>query len=340
MRLFLFFAFMIYAGKRAHGCGMKFTPPMVYLEFGGSTVANCNTSCSSVDGIGWESSFGGTGLKEGLTTLDVNLDNVNDWETEPKCYTVFSNGSQDSQKLPITIYKMPTKVSMPKPLSPLMADDKYHLLKCSVFDVAPVNRLIISWYKGDKMFHEQKFEGTDRHPVNRSVEATVDIVAEDNRKKVWCEAKLDLPAKQRPQPMRSELHELTVYYPPTLTEPKNETLENVTGTKISLNCTATGNPTPHYEWHFANSTLKWTRDQNATGPILTLDFRTPGVWKCVASNVVDKTTKYFHLNKPKDNYTTMAALLGVFLTLGIVIIILGAVFVTRSGSCTIPRTIY
>lgn len=100
---------------------------------------------------------------------------------------------------------------MPKPLTPLMADSEYHLLQCSVFDVAPVNRLVISWHKGDEMVYEQKFEGTDRHPVNKSVEATVDIVAEDNGKKVWCEAKLDLPAEQSPQPMRSELHELTVY---------------------------------------------------------------------------------------------------------------------------------
>ncbi|XP_023204790.1 intercellular adhesion molecule 3 [Xiphophorus maculatus] len=339
MRLFLFFAFMIYAGKRAHGCEIKFTPPMVYVVFGGSTSANCRTTCNNTDGIGWESSFGGTGLIEGRSTLDVNLVKVNDWSTEPKCYTVYSDGTQDILALPITIYKMPKKVFMPKPPT-LMADSEYHLLQCSVFDVAPVNRLVISWHKGDEMVYEQKLEGTDRRPVNKSVEATVDIVAEDNGKKVWCEAKLDLPAEQSPQPMQSELHELTVYYPPTFTEPKNETLENVVGTKISLNCTATGNPTPVYKWNFADPTLKGMQGQNATGSIFTLEFRTPVVYKCVASNAAGERTKYFHLDKPEGNYTTMGVLLGVFLTLAAVIIIIGAIFVSRNGLCTIPRNIY
>ncbi|XP_054892025.1 vascular cell adhesion protein 1-like [Poeciliopsis prolifica] len=340
MRFFLFFACVIHAGNWAHGCEIKFTPPMVYVEFGGSTSANCKALCNNTEGIGWESSFGGTGLKQGLTTLDVNLKDVNDWNTAPKCYILLSNGVQDIVPLPITVYKMPKKVFMSKPPSPLMADNEYHLLKCSVHDVAPVNRLVISWHKGDKMVYEMKFEGADRRPVNKSVETTIIIDAEDNGKKVWCEVKLDFPADQRPQPMQSEKHELTVYYPPTFTEPENETLENVVGTKISLNCTATGNPTPVYKWDFADSTLKGMPKQNATGSIFTLDFRTPVVYKCVASNAAGERTKYFHLNQPEGNYTTMAALLGVFLTLGAVIIIIGAIFVTRNGSCALPRTIY
>ncbi|XP_043955517.1 uncharacterized protein LOC122821547 [Gambusia affinis] len=340
MRLFLFFAFMIYAGKRAHGCETVFTPPMVYVKFGGSASANCRTTCNNTDGIGWESSFGGTGLIEGLSTLDVNLSNVNDWMTAPKCYIAYSNGEQHIVPLPITIYKMPEKVFMPKPPTPLIADGEYHLLQCSVHDVAPVNRLHISWHKGDEIFYEQSFEGIDRRPANKSVETTVEIVAEDNGKKVWCEARLDLPAEQSPQPMKSELHVLTVYYKPNFTEPENETLENVVGAKISLNCTATGNPTPVYKWHFSEPTLEGMQEQNATGSIFTLDFRTPVVYKCVASNVAGERIKYFHLNKPEGNCNTRKALLGVFLTLGVVIIIIGGVFGTRSGSCAIPRTIY
>uniref|UniRef100_A0A3B5QFS9 Intercellular adhesion molecule 3 n=1 Tax=Xiphophorus maculatus TaxID=8083 RepID=A0A3B5QFS9_XIPMA len=249
-------------------CHIRFTPPMVYVVFGGSTSANCRTTCNNTDGIGWESSFGGTGLIEGRSTLDVNLVKVNDWSTEPKCYTVYSDGTQDILALPITIYSNSTD---PKRVSTRTGNHEYHLLQCSVFDVAPVNRLVISWHKGDEMVYEQKLEGTDRRPVNKSVEATVDIVAEDNGKKVWCEAKLDLPAEQNP---------------PTFTEPKNETLENVVGTKISLNCTATGNPTPVYKWNFADPTLKGMQGQNATGSIFTLEFRTPVVYKCVASNAL------------------------------------------------------
>ncbi|KAM4716949.1 vascular cell adhesion protein 1-like [Anableps anableps] len=343
MRLFLFFIFILYAGKRALACEIEFDPKEVFVKFGGSASAICKTSgCNSATGMGWESSYGGTGLEEGVSTLELKIEKIVEWTVEPKCYIAFSNDEQKTEKLPMTIYKMPEKVSMPKPTTPMKVTGEYYLIQCDVVDVAPANKLVISWYKGNEKISEKRLEDPSRKPVNESFQSTIEVLPEDNGKKVWCEAKLNLPAEQSPPPMRSEAHVLTVFYPPTFTEPKNKTLEIDAGTEISLNCTATGNPIPVYSWHFKHPTEGEIQRQNVTGPIFTVtpEFRVSGVYSCVASNNVGKTTKYFILNKPKGNLTTMAVLLGVFLALGAVIIIVGAIFVTENGSCAFQKGIY
>ncbi|XP_047212656.1 vascular cell adhesion protein 1-like [Girardinichthys multiradiatus] len=342
MRFFVFLIFIVWTGKSAHSCKIEFHPPLVFVKFGGSTIANCDASlCSNVEGIGWESPFGGTGLVEGLSTLNVNLQNVKEWNTKPQCYIVLSDDTQMSENLPITVYKMPKKVSMPKPISPMKATGPGYVLQCDVEDVAPANRLIITLYKGNETIYEQNPKGEDLLPVNKSLQTTVNVVAEDHGKEVWCEARLNFsPAEQSPPPMRSESHVLTVYYPPTFTEPKNETLEISFGKTISLNCSATGNPTPVYSWHFADPTQEGIQKQNVTGPILTEDFRVSGVYSCTASNAAGGTTKYFNINKPSRNWTTIAIILAVFLTLGAVLFIGGAIFVTKNGTFSFQRGIY
>ncbi|MED6289951.1 hypothetical protein CHARACLAT_008181 [Characodon lateralis] len=342
MRFFVFLTFILWAGKSAHSCEIEFHPPLVFVEFGGSATANCDASlCSNIAGIGWESQYGGTGLVDGKSTLNVTLKNVKEWNTKPQCYVVFSNDAQITKNLPITVYKMPKKVSMPKPISPMKATGPGYVLHCDVEDVAPANRLIITWYKGNEMIYEQNREGHNPLPVNESLQTTVNVVAEDHGKEVWCEARLNFsPAKQSPPPMRSVSHVLTVFYPPNFTEPKNETLEISFGKTISLNCTATGNPTPVYSWHFADPTQEGIQKQNVTGPILTEDFRVSGVYSCTASNAAGETTKYFNINKPSSNWTTLTVILAVFATLGAVLFIGGAIFMTQNGTFSFQRGIY
>lgn len=75
------------------------------MEFEGSVTVNCNTSsCNNMVGIGWESPLGGTGLQEGVSSLDLEIDVVNEWNAEPKCYVVLGDDKQIIKKLPFTVY--------------------------------------------------------------------------------------------------------------------------------------------------------------------------------------------------------------------------------------------
>lgn len=342
MRLFLCFTLILYAGERAQGCEVVFSPKNVFVEFGGSVTVNCNTSsCNNMVGIGWESPFGGTGLKEGVSSLDLKIDVVNDWNAEPKCYVVFSDDTQKIEKLPFTVYKLPKTVSMPKPTNPMKATGEKYSLQCDVVGVAPANKVVLSLYKGNESILKMKLNDSSRSPVDKSVQTPVQVVAEDNGKQVWCEAKLDfLPAEQGPPPTRSESHVLTVLYPPIFTDPKNESLEIPIGTKRSFNCTATGNPPPDYSWNFTKHMQEEIQKQTEIGPNLTLDFRVSGELSCTASNIVGERTRYFHLKKLQGNQTTLAVILGVCLTLGAVIFIAGLVFVTQKGTCSFPKGSY
>uniref|UniRef100_A0A3Q2NPF4 Ig-like domain-containing protein n=1 Tax=Fundulus heteroclitus TaxID=8078 RepID=A0A3Q2NPF4_FUNHE len=279
---------------------MKLDPPMVFVEYGGSTSVNCSTSsCNNVEGIGWEYSSGGTGLKEGVSTVELKIDEAKDWLTTPQCY-VWADGIQKMKRLPITIYKMPKKVSMPKPRSPMYTTGGSELLQCDVEDVAPVDRLVISWYKENKMIFQRASEEKGKVPVNESLQPSIEVDAADDGAEVWCEAKLNLTG-QSPAPMRSKFHVLTVFYPPTFANPENETHDIYVGTKISLNCSATGNPAPVYSWHFADPTQKWIHKHNEIEPILTLGFKASGVYSCTASNVAGRVTKYFYANRVQGN---------------------------------------
>uniref|UniRef100_A0A3Q2NPE5 Ig-like domain-containing protein n=1 Tax=Fundulus heteroclitus TaxID=8078 RepID=A0A3Q2NPE5_FUNHE len=200
MRLLVYFTFVLCAGKQAHSCEIKLDPPVVFVEYGGSTSVNCSTlSCNNVEGMGWESSSGGIGLKEGVSSLELKIDEVKDWLTTPQCY-VWVDGVQRIERLPITIYKMPKKVSMPKPRSPMYTTGGSELLQCDVEDVAPADRLVISWYKGNKMIVNRTSEDKSKVPVNESLQASIEVDAADDGAKVWCEATLNLPG-QSPAPI-------------------------------------------------------------------------------------------------------------------------------------------
>lgn len=81
--------------------------------------------------------------------------------------------------------------------------------------------------------------------------------------------------------------------PPTFAKPEQEELKLSAGSKIILNCTATGNPVPVYSWHFPHPMQLTSKNQNADQPILTPSIQLPGTYNCSASNSQGIATKYF-----------------------------------------------
>uniref|UniRef100_A0A3Q2GJE1 Ig-like domain-containing protein n=1 Tax=Cyprinodon variegatus TaxID=28743 RepID=A0A3Q2GJE1_CYPVA len=309
INIYLVYVQCVPVGKSARSCEIKFNPPKVFVEYGGSAAASCYISqCNDVAGMGWESSFGGTGLKEGISTLNTTFDKVTDWNVEPKCFVSFLNDEQDIQKLPFTVYKMPDKVSMSKPKDPMRATSSYDL-QCDIKDVAPANSLVIRWYKGNKIIHEQKSTRQDRSPFDETFTTTLKVAVEDNGEEVWCEARLKfVPEEQTDCPLTFYFFPLLLSMisclssdPPCFIKPQSEMLSICTSSKSSLNCTAIGNPTPVYSWTFTGTTQEGIQEKNETGPVLTLESQLPGVYSCTATNAVGKTTKYFHLITVQGN---------------------------------------
>lgn len=71
--------------------------------------------------------------------------------------------------------------------------------------------------------------------------------------------------------------------------PEPESLELIQGTEITLNCTATGNPTPVYSWQSSRPIQETMEDE----AVLTSSSLLPGTYTCTASNTLEKKSKQF-----------------------------------------------
>uniref|UniRef100_A0A668U4T0 Ig-like domain-containing protein n=1 Tax=Oreochromis aureus TaxID=47969 RepID=A0A668U4T0_OREAU len=277
-------------------------PPRVVVRFGDSLSANCTSLSDQIEGMGWESPYGGVDLTQGVTSLPFKIDSVPEWEIGPMCYTNSRDGDQCTKLLPVTVYKMPDSVSL-KNLRTVEEGQQF-AIECDVVNVAPARNLSIVWHRGNKNLSSQTFDESSPSPVSKSSVLTLTAHRDDDGAEIWCEAKLNLwPQEQGPPPVRSEAHTLTVLCEkPFAIIPL--AISTSTGEKMALNCNATGNPLPSYHWQFPQAAQETYKNQGVSHPIVTRPFEFPGVYTCTASNTQGTVTKYFTIrenvfSKPK-----------------------------------------
>ncbi|XP_044038551.1 hemicentin-2-like [Siniperca chuatsi] len=339
MWFFIFSGLIACTGKPvSSSCPVEMSPPRVVVRFGDSFSVNCSSLSNQTVGMGWESSHGGTGLRNGATFLILNVNSLQDWAIDPQCYTSLDSG-QCLKTLPVTVYKTPDSVSMShlSQMGPMVEGKKYHM-QCDIVNVAPVSNLSVNWHKGNKLFYTETFDEPSRFPINKSSVLNMIAHRDDNGIHIWCEAKLNFwPTVPNLPTIQSKSREMTVLYPPTFTEPANETLELPARGKMILNCTATGNPMPVYSWHFPHPIQQTKKNQNENQPILTQSVPLPGTYNCTVTNTQGTKTKYFIVIEAKSNRTTFAALVGGFGCLAVLLCIGGHFFVTPEGTFSFSK---
>ncbi|XP_076608323.1 hemicentin-1 [Chaetodon auriga] len=343
MWILILSGFIAFTGKPVgSSCPIELSPPTAVVRFGDPFSANCSSSSSQTEGMGWESPLGGVALTNFVSSLPLEIDSVKEWVVDTKCFVNLFDGHQCSQTLPFTVYKMPDKVSMspPSQTGPMAEGAKYSV-QCDIVNVAPARNLSVHWHKGKEIFYTETFNEFDKYPVNKVSVLNLTAHRDDNGTHIWCEAKLNIrPTGPRLPSIQSESHEVIVLYPPTFTEPANETLELPSRGKIILNCTATGNPMPVYSWHFPHPIQLTSKNQTTNQPILSPSIQLPGTYNCTASNAQGTKTKYFTVIEAKRNLTTFAALVGVFVFVGVLLFIGGFFFVTPEGTFSFSKGSY
>ncbi|KAM4530265.1 intercellular adhesion molecule 2-like isoform 2-T2 [Odontesthes bonariensis] len=340
MRIFIFSLLFLCTGMTASACEIELIPRHVVVRFGGSLSANCSaSSCNELEGMGWESPHGGQGLTHGVSSLLFHIPEVKTWDIHPQCFITLKN-DQKLEELNITVYKMPETVSMSQPVDEMVEGQPYPMV-CDIIDVAPVKYLSVLFYKGNEMVSNKTFDDLSTSPLNQSSDFKLVAHRNDNGNEIWCEAQLNLWPAERPSlTMRSRSHGINVLYPPTFDVPANETLEVPAGEKITLNCTATGNPVPTYRWRFSHPSQETGNIQNVEKPILTPSFQLQGTYSCTASNKQGSTTKYFTVIEAKGDRTTFAVLLAVGIFLGLLVIGTGLFLVKSDGKFSCNRGNY
>ncbi|XP_078125559.1 hemicentin-1 [Sander vitreus] len=274
------------------GCSLILKPSRVVVGFGEPVSVSCEAT-RPVRVLGWESVISAAHTQQDLS-VRWKVDSLIDWIEEPICYGVFFTAPrQCEEKLNLVLYKTPDSVSI-RPVNhtgPMVEGKEYQLL-CEVQNIAPVQYLTLRWYKGQTEVYNHSFSDlTSSSPVQVSSILMVTPTKAENGAQYRCVAELELgPEGPQPPPtVTSEPLNASVYFPPMFLSPEPEVLDLIVGVDITLNCTATGNPTPVYSWQSSNPIQERMEDEAA----LTSPSVLPGTYTCTASNTLEKKSKQF-----------------------------------------------
>ncbi|XP_055366987.1 uncharacterized protein si:ch211-66e2.5 [Betta splendens] len=334
MWLFMVAGLLACAGNAATSCPLVMKPSAVVVEYEGDFTVDCLSLDKTIEGMGWESSAGGTDLLQNVDNVTLQIKSVVDWTLAPKCYTNLADGSQCLVELPVTVYKMMDSVSFSMSQSSPMVEGNIYTARCDITNVAPARNLTVSWHKGNKLLQAQPILESNPRPVNKSMIMNVTVDRNDDGAQIWCEAKLTFPQVGLYLPaLKSGSRILSVEYPPTFTHPENETVEVAAHSKLRLNCAAEGKPPPEYTWQ----NLQTGQNLNGNGSTLAPSFHLPGTYSCTASNVHGTRTKYFTIKETAGNPTTLVAIVVVAGLLGLALLAAGPFIVTPSGTFSLSK---
>ncbi|XP_034749404.1 intercellular adhesion molecule 5 [Etheostoma cragini] len=255
------------------GCPLVVTPAEMVVRFGDPASVNCSTD-ADVQQIGWEAPVGATS-GPGPAVI-WKIEKLEDWQITLLCFINLKDNYQCSKKLTITLYKTPDIVSVSALNDgPMVEGTEYHL-NCSIVNVAPVQKLKVTWYRGNETVHTDVFKETSKVPVIVSSALRVTPVGDYNGAHFTCKAELQLGQNgpQTDTTVTSSPYIAVVHYKPVLKAcPARYAGVEHEFSMDKLPFLADGNPPPIVEWYFdgylinASEPLTRTQSGNYTAEI-------------------------------------------------------------------------
>ncbi|XP_031145122.1 cell adhesion molecule 4-like isoform X1 [Sander lucioperca] len=296
----------------------EFTPTRLVVKHGDPTSAICSVCQHACLDIGTiydlEKVVGDTSING--TTILWTVDRLTEWQSSPICY--YSNAAyQCCSSLHVTVYQPPDSVSFSfvNHTGPMLEGHQY-TLQCTVQDVAPVENLSVTFYRGQTALGQLQSNNTEKKPVTEIFSLNITPSKEDDGVQFWCEAKLELgpDGPQRPPVVTSENITATVHYKPQLKSSSSDLITVSEGNSLQLNCSAVGNPRPSYTW---TSPIR----SYSNGSFLTIDSVTSadkGQYTCSVSNHVGTATVKFDVDV-KESY--IGLIVGVIAAVALLVVI-------------------
>ncbi|XP_069545720.1 intercellular adhesion molecule 2-like [Brachyistius frenatus] len=238
------------------------------------------------------------------TTLSWKVDNLTEWNPNIMCYYNIG-GKQCSTTLSVTVYQPPENVSfsLANHTGPMFEGNQYSL-QCDVQNVAPVEKLNVTFYRGDKALAHFQSNKAGHKPESDVFTLSINTSKEEDGAHYWCEARLLLgPEGPQPPPVvKSEKLTATVYYGPQLKMPANpEVIQITEGDFLNLSCLAVGNPSPSFSW-----TLPSDVSPSSNVSVLTINsvnIEHKGQYVCYISNSVRTVTVNFTVDVRSSELT-------------------------------------
>ncbi|XP_068193425.1 intercellular adhesion molecule 5 isoform X2 [Antennarius striatus] len=269
----LFLGFFLLETGVCASCPIELSSQRVVVRHGDPVSVNCSTSESEFQGIGWEATQGGTGLRR-VSHLTWTVESLTDWDTSPLCYfnpAPTSGLEQCSKTVDVVVYSFPDTLSMSiNDSDGIMEENREYDLTCGVKNVAPIRLLTLTWYIGGAQYETksvQRPSGNKPEDLFRNLTFIADRSYDGIT--IRCEAHLFLGV-EGPQLVNSVEHLITVYYGPNVECAASELLE---GETLEMHCSVTGNPTPF---------VRWMKDGQPTDPTAPLSRTDTGLYTITA----------------------------------------------------------
>ncbi|XP_024289900.1 vascular cell adhesion protein 1-like [Oncorhynchus tshawytscha] len=165
---------------------LELNPPRVVVRYRDSVSVNCSTSSTDHEGMGWEDTFGGTSFEQDVNIVTWTVDNLTDWTIEPTCYITLIDSKQPSKVLPVILYKTPDSVSISvlNHSGPMVEGTQYQL-QCDIQNIAPLQNLVMKWYKGNEPLDNVTYSTVSKTPVDVSDTLMISPSRDDDVEQNW-----------------------------------------------------------------------------------------------------------------------------------------------------------
>ncbi|KAM4535599.1 hemicentin-2-like [Fundulus diaphanus] len=252
----LFAGLLLIPGEDA-SCAVELIPPRVVVKHGDPVSVNCSTSASDVAGVGWEASQGGTGIQEQRSVM-WTVESLIHWDISPICFLNDIHENQCLTKLDLVIYTFPETISISSSaeLNEGIRENVEYTFTCSILNIAPVQNLMIRWYRGDALIHTDKVsDSKQKTPTNRTFVLSFTPTRQHDGTTIRCEAHMDLGPEGPKFNASSQELNIKVLFGPYI---ECNTIEVQEGESLEGKCNVTGNPPPSVVWLKDEHTINLT----------------------------------------------------------------------------------
>ncbi|XP_029293945.1 cell adhesion molecule 2 isoform X3 [Cottoperca gobio] len=261
--------------------------PKVIKKYGESVFINCSSTEEYHNGMYWR-----VGNKDYAMELDYSYISwsvsLSAWNVTAECRIKLDDGQECSKELEISLYQVPEVDVYPLKYAAAVEGRLYEL-QCDIAGAAPVQNLVVRWYKDNRTIKKDTFTNTTKTPVFESSTLTVNISRGEHGAQFRCEAQLDF-GPHGPQLFEvSQTHTVSVDYAPDF-ENNTEYVSVHEGHDVTLNCEAEGKPPPVSQWTLDGGML--IKKQN----LIITRVNTSETYNCSASNYLGNITKQIHVH--------------------------------------------
>ncbi|XP_060944299.1 vascular cell adhesion protein 1-like [Limanda limanda] len=274
----------------------EFTPSRLIVKHGDSVSATCKVCQSCTELLSLERAVGRHTTSG--TTITWTVDNMTQWSTKAICH--YRHGeTQCCTALNVTAYKPPDSVSISLSHSGPMVEAHQYTLRCDVQNVAPVQNLVVTFYRGQTPLGQlNSTSDPQKEPQSEGFSLSINASREDDGAQYRCEAELNLGpfGPQPPLVVKSQKITTTVHYKPHVERSSHPDPIVVTvGDRLQLNCSAEGNPPPSFTWQLP---VPWRPVPSLTAPTLIIEYvtvRDDGQYVCFIRNKIGTVNGTFNV---------------------------------------------